>query len=190
MNGKNFQPDAQVQFLLGSQTTPLTTNTVSVNGALSTTQLSATIPATLLTSTGTASISVLNVADATQSNALAFNIVQSAITSMSLTSAAAGTPGLTLIINGNNFISGLTVQWSINGTSTPLTPSQVNSTQITVAIPASLLATAGPDLRHQFRFHQLQFRRVHRGQSGDHPAPCAHLRPAESGDFPADRYRQ
>ena len=143
VTGLNFQPDAVVHWLAGGQDVSLATSTVLINGATSTTLLTATVPQSLIGTTGTAQISVANVANATRSNALAFNVVQSAITSLSQTSAPAGTPGLTLTINGNNFATGLTVQWTIGSSSTPITPSQTSPTQITVAIPASLLATAG-----------------------------------------------
>lgn len=61
-------------------------------------------------------------------------------TSISPTSATAGSGGFTLTVNGTNFISGLsTVTWNgINRTTT-----FVNSTQLTAAIIASDVASAG-----------------------------------------------
>ncbi len=61
------------------------------------------------------------------------------ITSLSPSTAAAGGAGFTLIINGTGFIQGAAAQW--NGAS--LTTTFVNATQVTAAVPASLIASAG-----------------------------------------------
>jgi hypothetical protein len=58
------------------------------------------------------------------------------LTSISPTSAPAGSPDVTLTINGNNFSSNSVVAW--NGTS--LASSFVSSTQLTATIPASDIA--------------------------------------------------
>jgi len=54
-------------------------------------------------------------------------------------SVAAGSPGLTLTVNGSNFVQGSVVRW--NGADRPTT--FVSATQLTAAIPASDLASAG-----------------------------------------------
>ena len=144
LTGLNFEKDAVVHFVNGTSDSTLTT-TATIAG--STTQLSATIPASMLVNTGVVSISVQNVADNVRSNSLPFNIVQSSITSLSVSSVAAGTPGITLTITGTNFVSTPTVptvQYVINGgAAVSLTPSQTTSTQITVSVPAAQLVTAG-----------------------------------------------
>lgn len=145
LTGSNFQPDAIVHWVNGSQDTALATSvgTTNNNGGLSSTQLTAVVPASLLENTGTVSINVHNVADNSQSNPLAFNIVQSAITSLSPASAPAGSSPVTLTIDGSNFLSGLTVQLTINGGAVTLTPTQTSPSQVTVIIPSAQLSTAG-----------------------------------------------
>jgi uncharacterized repeat protein (TIGR01451 family) len=59
--------------------------------------------------------------------------------SLSPSSAAPGSPGMTLRVNGSNFVSSSTVNW--NGTARATT--FVSSSQLTAAIPAADLADAG-----------------------------------------------
>jgi hypothetical protein len=61
------------------------------------------------------------------------------ITSISPASATVGGAAFTLTINGTNFTSGATAQWG----STSLATTYVSATQLTAAVPASLIATAG-----------------------------------------------
>jgi len=61
------------------------------------------------------------------------------ITTISPTSAIAGGPAFILTVNGTNFVSGSTVNF--NGTAVATT--FVSATQLTAAIPASDIATAG-----------------------------------------------
>ena len=61
------------------------------------------------------------------------------ITSISSTSAIAGGPAFTLTVNGTNFVSGATVSFNGNARATTF----VSSTQLTAAILASDIATAG-----------------------------------------------
>ena len=61
------------------------------------------------------------------------------ITSLSPTSAIAGGPGLTLTVTGERFVQGSTVQW----VHTPLVTTFAGATQLTAAIPVSLVAIAG-----------------------------------------------
>lgn len=63
----------------------------------------------------------------------------SVITTLSPSQVLSGNPGLTLTVNGSNFISGSVVRW--NGSDRVTT--FVSSTQLTAAITASDLATAG-----------------------------------------------
>jgi uncharacterized repeat protein (TIGR03803 family) len=61
------------------------------------------------------------------------------ITSMSSTSAIAGDPAFTLTVNGTNFVSGSTVNFSGNARTTTF----VSATQLTAAILATDIAIAG-----------------------------------------------
>ena len=58
---------------------------------------------------------------------------------LSPSAAAAGGPAFVLTVNGTNFVSGAAVQW--NGT--PLTTTFASASQLTAAVPASLIATVG-----------------------------------------------
>jgi uncharacterized protein (TIGR03437 family) len=62
-----------------------------------------------------------------------------AIASLAPSSAIAGGPAFTLMVNGAGFLSGAAVQW--NGS--PLATSYVSGNQLTAAVPASLLAAPG-----------------------------------------------
>ena len=132
LNGTNFQQSSRVNW----NSTALNTSFVSA------TQLLADVPASLIAQPNvTASVTVVTPNQAT-SNALSFAVTYPAITltSISPTSAAAGSPALALTVNGSGFFSGLTnVTW--NGTA--LTTTYVSATQLTAAVPATLLATVG-----------------------------------------------
>ncbi len=67
-------------------------------------------------------------------------ILAPTITSISPSSANAGDPGFTLTVNGTNFVSGTS---SITWNGTAVTTAFVNATQLTAAIPAINIATAG-----------------------------------------------
>jgi FG-GAP-like repeat/Abnormal spindle-like microcephaly-assoc'd, ASPM-SPD-2-Hydin len=58
---------------------------------------------------------------------------------LSPTSVAPGGPGFTLTVNGTGFVSGATIKW--NGAA--LTTTFVSSSQLTAAVPAGNIATAG-----------------------------------------------
>ncbi len=61
------------------------------------------------------------------------------ISSLMPASARPGGPDFTLTVNGSNFVSGATVQWG----ATALTTTFVSATQLTAAVSASQIATAG-----------------------------------------------
>jgi len=61
------------------------------------------------------------------------------LTSLGPNGATVGGPAFTLTVNGSNFVSGATVQW--NGS--PLSTTFVNGTQLTAAVPGSLIANTG-----------------------------------------------
>jgi len=113
---------------------------------MSSTQLTAAIPATDLTSQGTAQVTAVNpVPNAGPSapttftiNALTSNPLPS-VGSLSDTTAPAGWPGFPLAVNGTGFVEATSVQW--NGLNRPT--DVLNSTQIKGAISGSDLATAG-----------------------------------------------
>jgi hypothetical protein len=140
VNGSSFVSGATVQW----NGSPLSTSFVNE------TQLTAAVPASLITTTGSASVTVVS-PGSTASNALTFNInpvtvVGPVITSLSPSSASPGASTFDLTVFGSDFLStggiftgGPTVQW--NGS--PLLTSFVNATQLTATVPATLIANLG-----------------------------------------------
>jgi len=128
VNGNNFVSGATVKW----NATSLVTTFVSA------TQLTATVPTSLIATAGTASVTVVSPCGGT-SNTATFTInAAPTISSLNPTCVAAGGPQFTLTVNGTNFPSGSTVKW--NGTS--LTTSG-SGTQLTATVPATLIATPG-----------------------------------------------
>jgi hypothetical protein len=113
---------------------------ITATNFISSTQLTATIPASNIATAGTANVTVVNPGNLT-SNTAPFTITNPAptITTISPATAVAGSGGFTLTITGTNFVNGSVVRW--NGS--PRTTTFVSSTRLEVAIPASDVATAG-----------------------------------------------
>ena len=104
------------------------------------TQLQASVSNALLTTAGTASVTVIT--GTTTSNALTFTIGAANtpnLTSLSPFTTAAGGPQFTLSANGSNFVNGATVVW--NGSL--LVTTFVSASQLTAVVPATLIASAG-----------------------------------------------
>jgi hypothetical protein len=126
----------------GSNVTQLATTYVSP------TQLSATVTAANLSAVQTVQAAVASpAASANKSNSVAFPIALPTITSLSASTSASNTTpacsasGITLTVNGTNFVAGgLTVNW--NGSPRPTT--YVSATQLTAAISATDTAFPGP----------------------------------------------
>ncbi len=128
VNGTNFLSNATVQW----NGTGITTTFVSA------TQLTAAVPANLIASIGSASVTAVNAAGSPSAPAtLAINAPT--ITSLSPVSISAGGPAFTLTVNGTGFLSGAMVQWNATG----LTTTFVSATQLTAAAPANLIASVG-----------------------------------------------
>ncbi len=128
VNGTGFVSTATVQW----NGTALATTFVSA------TQLTATVPASLIVSAGSPSIAILN-SEGSSSPPTTFAVSAPTITSLSPTTAPAGSAALTLTVNGTGFLSAATVQW--NGSA--LATTFVSATQLMATVPASLLASAG-----------------------------------------------
>ena len=140
VGGTNFVSGAQVLW----NGTPLVTRYVN------STVLFATVPADLVhdasadgKSNRIVAVSMKN-PGAIASNSLSLVILPdpygTTITSLSPTSAIAGGPAVTLTVTGERFVQGSTVQWAY----APLVTTFVSATQLTAAIPVSLVATANP----------------------------------------------
>ena len=135
VNGSSFVNGSIVQWKGASRTTTY----------VSSTQLTAAITAADIASAGTASVTVFNPAPGGgTSNAQTFTINAvtnpvPATTGLSPASATAGGAAFTLTVNGSSFVNGSIVQWK--GASR--TTTYVSSTQLTAAITAADIASAG-----------------------------------------------
>ncbi|MGD0800267.1 MAG: IPT/TIG domain-containing protein [Terracidiphilus sp.] len=132
INGTNYTSTATANW--GS--TPLITTYKNA------TQLTAAVPATLIATDGTASVTVTTDSGTTSGTTFTINPARPTISSLSPTSVLNGTAAFTLTINGANFAPGTTatvVRWN----STVLATTYVSSTQLTAVVPANLIEYDG-----------------------------------------------
>lgn len=135
VNGSNFVNGSSVQWGGGPRTTTF----------VSSTQLTAMIPASDIASAASINVTVTNPAPGGGvSSAQTFTVNQAqnpvpTITTLNPASATEGGAAFTLTINGTNFINSSTVWWNGNARATTF----VSSTQLTAAILATDIATAG-----------------------------------------------
>jgi hypothetical protein len=123
-------------------------STVNWNGTgltttyVSSTQVTASVPASHIATARTASVTVVNpTPGGGRSNNLIFTVNNPLpkATSLSPSSATAGGAAFTLTVRGTNFVSTSTVQWNGAG----LTTKYVSGTKLTASVPASDIKTAG-----------------------------------------------
>jgi uncharacterized protein (TIGR03437 family) len=135
VNGANFINGAMVRWNGAERATTF------VNA----TQLRAVVLAGDVANAGTANVTVFNPANQSGgggvSNALTFTINNPVpvLTSLSPTSALAGSGAFTLIANGSNFINGVVVRWNGDNRATTF----ISSTQLSAQIPSGDLANVG-----------------------------------------------
>ncbi|HMC61828.1 MAG TPA: IPT/TIG domain-containing protein, partial [Candidatus Solibacter sp.] len=130
VTGLNFA----VNSVLRWNSTPLATTFVSV------TQVTGAVTADAIAVAGAASVTLINPSGLVSNPAtLTVAAPVPAISVIVPDSAQAGSPGLTIAINGTNFLTNSAVLW--NGS--PLGTTRVNATQLTAPVPANLLASAG-----------------------------------------------
>ena len=126
------------------------TETVLATTFLSETELTAVIPATLLRDGVTAVLRVANVdkifgvVTSQESNVKTFTVLGIVISSISPTSAIAGSPDLTVVVTGRGFIRFANhlssyVKWVVNRDETVLATTFVSEMEVTAVIPAALL---------------------------------------------------
>ena len=138
VNGTNFISASVVQWNGSNRTTTF----------VSATKLTASIPGTDIASAGTVQVTVFNPpSGGGTSTALTFTITQPphlvpTLSAISPSSATAGGASFALTVNGSNFISSSVMQWNGSNRTTTF----VSSSQLTAAIPASDIATAGTAL--------------------------------------------
>src|SRR5262249_53752927 len=130
LNGNNFVPASVVQMNGSNRTTTF----------VSSTQLSATIPASDVATAAFLSASVVNPTPGGGVWPLGFHAFppRPSLNRLAPDTVIAGSGPLTLTLNGNNFIPASVVQ--MNGSNR--TTTFVSTTQLTATIPASDVATA------------------------------------------------
>jgi hypothetical protein len=128
VNGTGFSAGSTIRW----NTVTLSTRFVSA------TQLTATVPATLIASAGTTPVTV--VTGGVTSNAVNFTVIAPpVISNLSPSAATAGGPAFTLTVNGSGFASGAIVRWN----QTSLATSFVSANRLTAPVLASLIASVG-----------------------------------------------
>ncbi len=134
LNGANFASGMTVNWLNGS------TNTQLAIASLTATQITATVPAALISASGLATVTVAT-ADGAASGGATFTINRvPAITSLNPASHTAGAAAFTLTVNGTDFVNGVT---TVNWKGSPRATTFVSATQLTAAISAADVAAAG-----------------------------------------------
>ena len=103
------------------------------------TQLTVAVPASLIASAGTPSITVSTTGGVSPAATFTINPPAPTITSLNPSIVLAGGAAYTLTITGTNFTTTSTVLWG----STPLTATYISAAQLTVSVPASLIANSG-----------------------------------------------
>ncbi len=132
VSGSNFASRSEIEW----NGSPLLTNYVSAS------QLTGQVPATDLEASGTAQVTVYTPDTSSgRSNAMAFTVVYPPLqlTSISPTSAAAGSTALTISATGSGFTSNSLLEW--NGMA--LATNYLSSEQLTAQVPASDLRMSG-----------------------------------------------
>jgi hypothetical protein len=132
VNGTHFVPGSIVRWKGANRTTTY----------VSSTQLTATIPAADIALAGTANVTVFNPAPGggtSTARTFTINNPVPTISGLSPSSQTRGGAAFTLTVNGSGFVAGSVVRWNgLNRTTT-----FVSSTQLTAAIPAANIASAG-----------------------------------------------
>lgn len=114
---------------------------------VSATQISTVVPASYITTAGTAAVSVISPAPGGGSSS-SFNFIISntpvsnplpTLSSIAPATTTAGAPAFTLTVSGTNFITGSVINW--NGVS--LSTTFISATQLSALVPASSVSLAG-----------------------------------------------
>ncbi len=137
VNGSSFVSGAVVDWTESGTLTALTTTFVSSS------QLTATVPASLVSSAGTASITVSE--GGQTSNAVTFDVNNAVpvLSSIKPTSINAAGPAFTMTVTGSGYINGSVVHWIAGTTDTPLTTTFVSGSKLTATVPSGLTANPG-----------------------------------------------
>lgn len=133
-------------FMLAIDGTAFTPGATSMWGAtpldttyVSPTQLTASVPASLIVNSGTGSVTVTTAQGTSAPAAFTINPAPPVISGLSTFSATAGGAAFSLTIDGANFTPAATTNWG----AAALATTYISPTELTAAIPASLIAAAG-----------------------------------------------
>jgi photosystem II stability/assembly factor-like uncharacterized protein len=129
VTGSNFVSGAAVEWNGANLTTTF----------VSSTELTAIVPATDVANAGTATVTVSSGGNTSNPFTFTINNPVPAATSLSPASAIAGGASFTLTVTGTNFVSTSTVNWNGSARTTTF----VSATQVKATINASDIATAG-----------------------------------------------
>lgn len=135
VGGSGFSSKSQVQFNANGTQTALATTFISQS------QLSASIPARLLQTAGTAQVSVSDPTRQSPSTTATFTVTLAppVVSALAPSSALAGSAAFALTVTGSNFVSGAVLNF--DGVAQPTT--FVSATSLTATIPAAAIAAAG-----------------------------------------------
>ncbi|MEP7365156.1 MAG: putative Ig domain-containing protein, partial [Acidobacteriota bacterium] len=133
VNGANFVNGSTYQSTIRWNGNALATTFVNTG------QLTAQVPANLITAAGTAQITVANTPTAISSSSPFTITAPPVISSLTPSSISAGAPAFNLTVSGSGFVSTSSVQWA----GTPLSTTFVSATQLTAAVPATLVVNPG-----------------------------------------------
>ena len=139
ITGANFiavATDGSGNYVSGSQVYAGSTALAVTGGTAN--SIVATIPPSLIASTGRLNLTVHNPGGAS-SSASALTVAGPTITSLSPTPGVAGSTGFTLAVTGANFVANSTVYWGL----TALATTNAGPTSLTAAVTVAELASAG-----------------------------------------------
>jgi len=151
LTGTNFVNGSAVDWIVpATQSSPAIISSLATT-FVSSTQLTATLPASEISSAGAVLIQVSNFG--ALSNSSPFTISASSppaptIASVSPATATAGTASFTLIVTGSNILPCSVVQWTNGAGTTQLTtaytsPTQLSPAQLSATVPAADIASVG-----------------------------------------------
>ncbi|BDI34350.1 hypothetical protein CCAX7_64010 [Capsulimonas corticalis] len=130
LTGDFFLPTATVTFNGGAPVTPI---------SVTTTQITVAVPSSVINTTGIYAVRVHDTNQASDSSPSSFIVATPSITGIVPNVVAPGTTGLSITIAGTSFESNSKV--AFNG-GTPVTPTSVTPTTISVSVPDALLTQA------------------------------------------------
>lgn len=147
VNGKNFSPSNSIEWFVDTSSTGTTSYKTTY---VSSTELTVAVPASAITQLGYAELLLLNNGQPVSKTRAILTITAPTphITSISPTSATAGGPGFTLVVNGTNFTPDCAIVWYWSGEGSSQFPPGgstvfVSSTELTLQIPATAIEYPG-----------------------------------------------